>query len=119
MRAVGLRGADVMSLREGRVAQQLLNALNRMGQPYQAPPGPDGWPDRAEAWIHPHGVAARIGWAMALTRHLPGGPPDPRQLVQNALGEVAGNRLRFAAEAAESRADGVALILASAQFNRR
>jgi uncharacterized protein (DUF1800 family) len=90
-----------------------------MGQDYQKPPGPDGWPDDAAAWVHPHGLAARIGWAMHLATRVPDGPPDPRDFVVDALGDAASDKLVWAAGAAESRAEGVGIVLASAEFNRR
>jgi hypothetical protein len=45
--------------------------------------------------------------------------PDPRALVDRALGPLADGRLVWAAAAAESRAEGVGLILASPALNRR
>ncbi|KMW59580.1 hypothetical protein AIOL_004562 [Candidatus Rhodobacter oscarellae] len=119
LRAVGVRAADLERLGPGQVRKRIELALRRMGQAYGQVPSPEGWPDNAEAWVHPHGVAGRIGWALGLARHIPGGAPDPREFVHNALGDAASERLVWAAGAAENRALGVALVLGSAEFNRR
>ena len=45
--------------------------------------------------------------------------PDPRVLVQTALGDTANPDVATAAAQAETRRVGVGLVLASAEFNRR
>jgi uncharacterized protein (DUF1800 family) len=45
--------------------------------------------------------------------------PDPRDFVETALGPLAGRETRFAARAAETGWEGVGLVLASPEFNRR
>jgi uncharacterized protein (DUF1800 family) len=93
-------------------------ALARMGQPVWGAGGPDGWPERADAWISPPGLTARIGWAsevaVALEPRI-----DPRAFVDAALGPLAREETRFAARAAAERWEGIALVLASPEFNRR
>ncbi len=44
--------------------------------------------------------------------------PDPREFVDVALGRDAPEAVRFAAGAAENRAEGIGLILASPAFQR-
>ena len=44
---------------------------------------------------------------------------DPREFLDRTLGPLAGDRLKFAVGAAQTRAEGVGLTLASAEFNRR
>ena len=46
-------------------------------------------------------------------------PPDPRAVLETALGDSASEVLRRAVPRAESPAEGLALILASPDFNRR
>ncbi|MGR3539900.1 MAG: DUF1800 domain-containing protein [Hasllibacter sp.] len=101
-----------------RIHGAFLRPLAAMGQPYEDPPGPDGWPEAPEAWVTPPGQAARIGWAMRVPARL-GDLPDPRALARHALGRRAGGALRFAVGAAEDRVSGVALVLASPEFQRR
>jgi uncharacterized protein (DUF1800 family) len=45
--------------------------------------------------------------------------PDPRSFLKAALGARAGEKLVWAVGAAESARDGVGLVLASPEFNRR
>jgi uncharacterized protein (DUF1800 family) len=45
--------------------------------------------------------------------------PDPREFLRTALGDGAGEALVWAVSAAESARDGVGLVLASPEFNRR
>ncbi len=89
-----------------------------MGQPYHRPGGPDGWPEAAQDWITPQGLAARIQWAMAIINAL-GQERDPQDFARSALGDAAGSRLLQALGGSESRLEGMALVLASPAFNRR
>ncbi|MDE3122368.1 MAG: DUF1800 family protein, partial [Paracoccaceae bacterium] len=77
------------------------------------------WPEAAAAWIQPQFLAARIQWAMAAPVALHPDLPDPRDFVQVALAEAASPATRQAAMRAESRREGIGLILASNDFNRR
>ena len=118
-RAVGFTREKIEAAGASRMLKLVRRSLQFMGQQYQEAPGPDGWPDRAEAWVHPHGLAARISWGMELARRFPGRAPNPRHFVREALGDVAGSRLIWAAGVAESRDEGVGVVLSSAEFNRR
>lgn len=93
--------------------------LRLMGQTWQDPVGPDGWPEEAEAWITPQGMAGRITWAMEAPRQMLDRLPDPRLFVHDALGPTPPEDVVFAAHAAERVSDGVGVVLASAAFNRR
>ncbi len=119
LRALGLGTADVLALEARHFNRLILQPMAGMGQAWQAPGGPDGWPEAAEAWISPQGLGARIRWAMEAPARLVPALPDPRALVAIALGDVAGARLVRAVGGAESRAEGVGLVLASPEFNRR
>jgi uncharacterized protein (DUF1800 family) len=44
---------------------------------------------------------------------------DPRAFVETALGPLARAETRFAARVAAERWEGIALVLASPEFNRR
>jgi len=119
LRALDMRAEQLLDMGPNRANKILLRAQSQMGQPYQNPPGPDGWPDTASAWVQPYGLASRIGWAMLIATRVPGGTPDPRVFVHDALGDAASDKLIWAAGVAESRAEGVGIVLASAEFNRR
>jgi uncharacterized protein (DUF1800 family) len=118
LRALGADPDAILSLGSRETRAYLLGPLRLMAQPWGEPPGPQGFPDTPAQWITPPTLAARIQWAMAIPRVLVG-QPDPRDLVQHALGDLADDRLRFAAHAAESRWEGVGLILSSPAFMRR
>ncbi len=119
LRALGLSGDDVMALGPRDLRRYLYGPLRLMGQRWNAPGGPDGWPEAAEDWIVPQLLAARIEWAMTAPAKLVGPLPDPRGFIDTALAEAASDALRFAVPRAESRAEGVGLVLASPEFNRR
>jgi uncharacterized protein (DUF1800 family) len=102
----------------GTPAADPVAALARMGQPIWGAPGPDGWPEAGEAWVTAPGLMARIDWASRLGTATED-RLDPRQLVGTALGERAREETRFAAAAAAERWEGIALVLASPEFNRR
>jgi uncharacterized protein (DUF1800 family) len=121
LRALDVRAGDLQALskKANRLRETLLFPLRRMGQPYHQPPGPDGFPENADAWIQPFGLAARIAWALQALQVFVAAPPDPRGFVDAALADAASGRLIWAAGAAETRSDGVAIVLASAEFNRR
>ncbi|MBA83651.1 DUF1800 domain-containing protein [Thalassobius sp. S69A] len=104
---------------EQRVKKFFLQPLRRMGQPWERPQGPDGWPEEDETWVTPQGLATRLEWALFAPPRLQKTLPDPRQFVQAALGAEAPEPVRFAAQAAENRAEGIALVLISPAFQRR
>lgn len=90
-----------------------------MGQEFMAPAGPDGFSEDAEHWVAPQFMATRIKWAMSTPAKFKNRLPDPRNFVDTALGPSAPQEVRFAASAAQNRAEGVGLILASPAFQRR
>jgi uncharacterized protein (DUF1800 family) len=119
LRALGVPSDKILELGPGQLRRLILDPLTVMGQPWQEPPGPDGWPEASEAWVTPQGVAGRINWAMRAPRAFLQDLPDPRDFVGMALGPAATEAVVFAASAAENRAEGVSLVLASADFQRR
>ena len=64
LRALGTAETRLATLTNGELNRLILRPLARMGQPYEQPPGPNGWPEDAEAWITPPALAERIAWAM-------------------------------------------------------
>lgn len=105
-----------LSAREARL--YLAAPMLAMGQPWQRPSGPDGWPEAQEDWITPQGLAARIEWALLAVSRL-GGEQAPQEFARTALGEVADETLLQMVGRAESRLEGTVLVLASPEFNRR
>lgn len=121
--ASGLRALDIPA---DRIASASANAVNRiaslpmaaMGQAWQQAAGPDGYFDDDREWIRPQSLAARIGWAMVAPAELRPRLPDPRVFVQGALSDAAPPDLIRAAARAETRAEGIGLVLASPEFQR-
>ncbi len=119
LRALAVPPETLLALSLRDLRRLFHTPLIEMGQPWEAPPGPDGWPEAAEAWITPQGMATRITWAMSAPAALRPDLPDPRAFAETALGPAAPQAVRFAAGAAETVAEGVGVVLASAAFNRR
>lgn len=119
LRALRVSGADILGLPPERGRNWLIRAMKPMGQTWGAPRGPDGWPEAAENWVTPQGLAARIDWAMRMPAKLQPDLPDPRDFMQTALGDTASDALQWAVPKAETIQDGLAIVLASADFNRR
>lgn len=117
--ALGMRGDDIMGLEAGRLRRTVERPMAAMGQPFMRPSGPDGWPENARHWISPQGLATRISWAVAVADRVGQRAGDPRLFLERTLKGLSGAPLRFAVSAAETQAEGIALVLASAEFNRR
>jgi uncharacterized protein (DUF1800 family) len=118
-RAMALPPDRFAGLNENALARLLRRPLEEMGQPWEAPPGPDGWPEEDTRWITPQGLAGRLRWAIGWPATVLDALPDPRDFASVALGTRLPEAVRFAAMAAENRAEGVGLILASPAFQRR
>lgn len=118
-RALGIPGERIAAMEFPQLRGQTMDVLTRMGQMWLRPTGPDGWPEEAEAWVSPQLLAARITWAMQMPGRLVDPLPDPRELMQTAFGGTQSEALAWAVPKAESQAEGVALVLASNDFNRR
>jgi len=119
LRVLGVDGAAVRGMEIRQLRTRLMRPLTRMGQPFQSAPGPDGWPEDAAAWITPQGLAERLDFAMRAVRRPHGAPTDPMAFARAALADAAGAKLLWAVGAAETRREAAALVLASAEFNRR
>lgn len=119
LRGLGLGAAEVVRMAHGPLTRLIMRPMAEMGQPWLAPRGPDGWPEEAGAWITPQGLAARISWSMEVPARLVPALPDPQDFARTVLGGVAGERLLWAAARAETIREGVGLVLASPEFNRR
>lgn len=119
LRALGLSREAILAVDPKRLRRFLHVALRNMGQSPGEAPGPDGWPEDAAAWVQPQLLAERIDWAMTAPDKLLATMPDPRELLRTALGDTASEELVWATPKAESVREGVGLILASAELNRR
>lgn len=118
LRALGVDRQQVAAWKHGRIVKMLYQPMARMGQVWEGPAGPDGYAEEDMHWITPQGMAARLQWAMAAPQILAGSLPDPRAFVETALGPWVTPEVAFAAKAAETRWEGIALVLASPAFQR-
>lgn len=119
LRGLGLDREAVMRMPDRDLVTRLIRPLTGMGQKWGMPRGPDGWPEDAAAWATPQGIAARLDWALRRMPPLAGTLPDPRDFLRASLGTTASAALQWAVPRAESAREGVAIVLASADFNRR
>ena len=98
--------------------QALFFALRGMGQRPFFATSPQGWPDTAQAWAGADALWKRIEWAGILAARA-GSGVDPLRLAAESYGAALGEGTRLAIERAESRQQGLALWLASPEFQRR
>jgi len=119
LRALDFSGTRIMAGAPDVFTRLALTPMQTMGQPFQSAQGPDGWPEETRVWITPQRLAARISWAMEVPGKLVTPLPDPVAFATYALGSRASERLIWAAARAESRREGVGLVLSSPEFNRR
>ncbi|WP_240453965.1 DUF1800 domain-containing protein [Chachezhania antarctica] len=118
-RALDLHERTFESMSARDMKRKILRPMQKMGQNWQLPPGPDGWPEEDIAWITPQSLASRLDWAMAAPRQLRSDLPDPRLFAQQALGTTLPPSVAFAAKAAEQRYEAIGLVLVSPAFQRR
>lgn len=118
LRAIGTDPRAIQAVEEKDTRKIFYKPLSDMGHIWEKPTGPDGLSEEDSAWVSPQGLAARLQWAITIPQLLTPELPDPRHFVQTALGRFSTPAVDFAANAAESRSDGVGLILASPAFQR-
>ncbi|MBV9394568.1 MAG: DUF1800 family protein [Methylobacteriaceae bacterium] len=97
---------------------QFLGALNILGMPLWSAAGPNGYPDSVAAWANPEGMKVRLEicvriadrWRDAL---------NPLDLLDEIAGAAASPETRQAIARAESKQQGLALLLMSPEVQRR
>lgn len=118
LRAAGIARQTIGPFLEQTGPLSVVEALKQLNQPMMAPAGPDGWPEAAEEWINPQGLAARLRWAEQFARVVEQ-QLDPRAYLSRALRDRASPETIFAVTNAPEKWVGIALVLASPEFNRR
>ena len=98
--------------------ERLVGSLRVLGQAPFAAPSPAGWPDIAEQWIGPESVLRRAEWAMAVALRAERAH-RPDAFFATTIGPVADAATGAAIAGAPTAAEGLALVLASAEFQRR
>ncbi len=102
---------------EPRHANLVISVTGALGQPYWTAPAPKGWPDRAEDWLSPEMLLQRMERAHDIAGRF--SRQDPVQLAGLALGPLARPQTIEAVRRAGSMRDGLTLLLASPEFQRR
>jgi uncharacterized protein (DUF1800 family) len=108
-RASGARPGDVA---------EVARAMAAMGQRPLAAPSPKGWPDETGAWLDPDGLVKRMAWSETFAAGAIG-ERDPLELAGNALGPRLGPLASNTIARAETRAEGLSILLMSPEFQRR
>jgi uncharacterized protein (DUF1800 family) len=93
-------------------------AAQRLGQPVWMPPSPEGWPDEDAAWMLPDALLERVDWAWTLVKRAPA-DIDASSLAEAGLGPALDPHTRQMIARAESREQGLVLLLMSSQMQRR
>ena len=96
----------------------VLGPLAAMGMPLWQPPGPNGWPDTADAWASPEGMKSRLDASAAIAARVKD-QINPSELIDTIAGEAATPETRQAIARAESRQQGLAMLFMSPEFQRR
>lgn len=96
----------------------MLNALNLMGQPLWNPPGPNGFADDEATLVAPKAIKTRVEFAQQAARQA-GAALDPRELADLVIGGALSGETRQAIARAETRQQGLAILLLSPEFQRR
>jgi uncharacterized protein (DUF1800 family) len=103
--------------------QETLRLAAALGQPIWNPASPKGWPDDDEAWTGPSAIRERLRIAEKAARDLaPKGQAiaaDPRELAEDLLGPTLSETTRLAIARAETREQGLELMIMSPEFLRR
>jgi uncharacterized protein (DUF1800 family) len=98
--------------------RQVAAPFELLGQRPYSPGSPAGWPDTAARWDGPDALLKRIEWADAVGQRV-GARYQPLALGAQALGVSLKDVTRTAIARAASTAQGVTLLLASPEFQRR
>jgi uncharacterized protein (DUF1800 family) len=99
-------------------AGEMLRLATQLGQPLWQAPSPKGWPDDDEGWANPSAIRERLRLAEQVARTLTK-TADPRELAEDVLGPDMAPETRQAIARAETREQGLELLIMSPEFQRR
>jgi uncharacterized protein (DUF1800 family) len=100
------------------VPQVLFGTFQNLGQRPFIPGSPAGWPDSAEHWDGPDALLKRIEWASTFSQRF-AARTQPLDLAHQTLGSTLNAYTGTAIARAASAAQGLTLLLASPEFQRR
>ncbi len=98
--------------------REVNNPLNTMGQRPLSAPQPNGWSENGSEWAAPDALIKRLQWAQGFANaYAP--QDDPGVVAASALGaRLSANTLKTI-QRAESRKEALAILIMSAEFQRR
>jgi uncharacterized protein (DUF1800 family) len=95
----------------------LFGVLHNLGEPLFGAPFPIGWPDRAADWCNPEAIIQRVDFAYQFAGRVT--DQEPAQVAENILGPLLADDTLQQIRSAGSRRDGLTLLFASPEFQRR
>jgi uncharacterized protein (DUF1800 family) len=98
--------------------RQVAAPFDLLGQRPYTPGSPAGWPDTATQWDGPDALLKRIEWAGSVASRV-ASREQPLSLGERSLGAALNERTRVAITRAASAEQGITLLLASPEFQRR
>lgn len=104
---------------EPRGIGQVAGVLGGLGQRPFGAPSPKGWPDEAAPWAASDALVKRMQFAQQIAAVAGPRVQDPSALATLTLGARLGQASHIAIARAESRAEAVALLLMTPEFQRR
>ena len=96
---------------------QVVGPLNVMGMGLWTPPGPNGYPEQIAAWASAEGMKLRLDYCAQVAGRIKD-PPNPSDLLEALCGGEPSPQTRDAIARAESRQQGLALLLMSPEMQR-
>jgi uncharacterized protein (DUF1800 family) len=97
---------------------QVIQPLNLMGAPLWAVPGPNGYPDTFAHWASPESMRTRLDFAANIARRL-GDRFNPSELAEQLFDAALSQDTAQAIRRAESKHQGMAILMMSPEFQRR
>ncbi|HKR37494.1 MAG TPA: DUF1800 domain-containing protein [Steroidobacteraceae bacterium] len=98
--------------------RQIAAPFDLLGQRPYTPGSPAGWPDTATQWDGSDALLKRIEWAGSVAGRV-ANREQPLSLGERSLGAALNERTRLAITRAASAEQGITLLLASPEFQRR
>ncbi len=97
---------------------EIVRLTSLLGQPVWQVPSPKGWPDDDDAWMGPSAIRERLRIAERLARDVDK-MLDPRAIADDLLGAALSDLTRQAIARAETREQGLELLVMAPEFLRR
>ncbi len=97
---------------------QLIQPLALLGAPLWAVPGPNGYPDTTAHWASPESLRSRLDLSATIARRV-GDRFNPSDLAEQLFDAALSPDTAQAIRRAESKQQGLAILLMSPEFQRR